>query len=151
MRLMLLMRWCCWWADVADALIFLMCWSGWSTDPVDALILWCADPADALILLLHWSCWCAYLADALTVLVRWCCWCADAIRIRIRSSLRTFLKHSALVPADGQFSPENWSVGKKCWLGGNCVQILGESFWTLPWGTADVNVWLKRTPKQVRQ
>ena len=62
---MLLMHWCCWCADAADALILLM-----------LLMRWCTDAPNALMLLMHWCCWCADAADAL---MRWCCWCADAL------------------------------------------------------------------------
>ena len=81
--LMLLMRWCCWCADVADAMLLLMllrcCY--WSADAADALLLlmycccWCIDAANVLM---HWCWWCADAADILNwieLFFLWCCWC----------------------------------------------------------------------------
>ena len=39
---------------------------------------WCADVADALMLLMPWCCWCADAADSRMLLIPRCCWCAGA-------------------------------------------------------------------------
>ena len=97
-----LMRWCCWGADAANALMSLMpdaltllmqlmrwcycllpwfCWCIGGSDIMFMLMnlcCWYADAADALmllILLVHWCCWCTDVADAL---MHWFCWCGDA-------------------------------------------------------------------------
>ena len=69
------LSWCIW-ADIpssgcaAAAQILLMRWC-----------CWCADPADAPILLMRWSWWCTDADDALMLLMYWWCWCTDALML----------------------------------------------------------------------
>ena len=82
MLLILLMRWCCWYADSLILLMHWCCWCCWCGDIVDALMLlmlrmlrmrccWCADA------LMRWCCSCADVADMMMLLM--CqCWCVSS-------------------------------------------------------------------------
>ena len=73
--LMLLIRWCCWCANAADALLLmlLMRWCCWWADTADELILLMVT--DVLMQLMWWCCWCVV---AMMLLKSWCCCCYDA-------------------------------------------------------------------------
>ena len=75
----------CWWtgADFADAdeLMLLMHWCCWFADSMMQWCYWCSYHAAVLILLMHRSCRCA---DAADVLLRWSCWCTDVLILQMR-------------------------------------------------------------------
>ena len=84
---MLLMRWWCWCADAADAVMLLMGKNCLCADAADELLLllrwwcWCTDAANTLMLLMllmHCRCSCA---DELMLLMHYCCWCADVLML----------------------------------------------------------------------
>ena len=71
-----LIRWYCWgfWCtdavDAADAVTLLMLWCCWYADTADALLHWCTA-------LMCWCCSCADVADTMMLLM--CqCWCVSS-------------------------------------------------------------------------